>query len=62
MTTTPISLYTTCFTFLKSVSVYFNSDQFKSYLAKKYFQQIKHLSELLGGPATAWLEQIDEIT
>ena len=37
-------------------------EEFKRYLAKKYFQQIKQLSEMLGEHATEWLEQIAENT
>lgn len=37
-------------------------EEFKRYLAKKYFRQIKQLSEMLGGYATDWLEQIVEST
>jgi len=37
-------------------------EEFKRYLEKKYFQQIKQLSEMLGGYATDWLEQIVEST
>jgi len=37
-------------------------EEFKRYLEIKYFQQIKQLSEMLGGYATDWLEQIVEST
>jgi len=37
-------------------------EEFRRYLAKTYFQQIKQLSEMLGGHSTSWLEQIDEST
>jgi hypothetical protein len=35
-------------------------DEFKRYLAQKYYKQIALLSEMLGGHATTWLQQVEK--